>query len=245
MHRARPLALLALLLAGAPADAETLSRPPPETVGLLSLPELTGIDGDPCADFTPAAFALHDAPETGAGNGTRALGRSPERLPDGGCRPLAPQWLEGGRQSGDLPLMEHGYETASLIVLETRAPWYRIALPEGSAWLRAEHGRFRDLVDLYADGLTYLTAAWDGELCDGPDAAAACARADAERLHREGQDAVTVLNWAQMPNGLWLEVELISSPCLTDVQRTLPIRGWLRAYGRERRPVVWFHSRGC
>lgn len=245
MPRARPAALLAALVWIAPAGAETLSEPPPGTVGLLSVAELTGADGDPCAAFTPGSLALHDAPDEAPDDGARLLGLRPQTLPDGGCRPLAPQWLAGGEAGREIPLMEHGYETVSLIVLDTRAPWYRIALPEGSAWLRADHGHYRDLVDLYADGLTYLTTAWDGELCDGPDPEAACARADAQRLHREALDAVTVLTWAQMPDGLWLEVELITSPCSTDVQRRLPIRGWLRAHGRDRRPTVWFHPRGC
>jgi len=237
--------LLGAALAVTPVLAETLhGEPPPGTVGLLSLPQILGGDGGVCAQADEATVALFEAP--GGEPRDDLLHSEPGRPSSmGGCHD-GEAWREGS-DGARAPawLMEHGYQAVSLIVIEPRPPWYRIAMPGAGAWVNAPHGRYRDLVDLYADGLTFLTSAWDGALCDGPDEQRACAVADVERLHREQHDAVEVLGWAQRPDGLWLEIRVISSPCLTDVQRTLPLRGWIPAQGRNRVPNVWFHSRGC
>lgn len=232
-------AVLALLLTG-PASAQTRHGDPPAgTTGLLTVPEIAGGELGYCGDFAAVPLPLHDTPESGA-NGAYLQSSGAASCPG----ELSSVHHADGRQA-ELPLMEHGYEAASLIVLEARPPWYRIALADGSAWVKAGHGHYRDLVELYADGLTYLTAAWTGELCDGPDGDRVCAMADIQRLHDEHQDSVEVLDWARMPDGLWLEVQLTTSPCHTDLQRTLPIRGWLRAQGDGQAPNVWFYSRGC
>lgn len=218
--------------------------PPPGTVGLLSIPAALGGDNGLCFGHEPAAIAVFGNPEETDQQG-HLIGERPAASPEGGCTG-SDLWridAQGARHSQ--PWMEHGYEAGSLIVLEARAPWYRVALDDGSAWLSSADGHYRPLVELYAEGLNRLTASWDGELCDGPDADRVCAIADAARLRERQHDSVEVIGAAEMPDGLWLEVEVVTSPCLTDVQRTLPIRGWLRAHAGNRTPTVWFYSRGC
>lgn len=218
--------------------------PPPGTVGLLSIPAALGGDNGLCFEHEPAAIALFANPEETDQQG-HLIGERPAAAPEGGCAGSELWRIDAQGVRHPQPWMEHGYEAGSLIVLEARAPWYRVALDDGSAWLASAEGRYRPLIELYAEGLNRLTSAWDGALCDGPDADRICAIADAARLRENQYDSVEVIGAAEMPDGLWLEVELIISPCLTDVQRSLPIRGWLRAHAADRTPNVWFYSRGC
>ena len=243
---------IALLLAivVVPTNAvELLNRPTAGIQGLLSTPDILGGDAGVCANGNASTLPIHDAPNADANPIGRVLVSPATREPDGGCRIGSVLFDPAPRDDPPdtpVPMLEHGYEAASLIVLDARPPWFRVALGQaGDGWLHSEHGHYRTLVDLYRDGLTYLTDTWDGELCDGPDPERACAIADAARLHHEQQDAVTVTASAEIAGETWIEVELITSPCRTDSQYTLPIRGWLRARDSAGRPNVWFHARGC
>lgn len=242
------IALAAGMAAGCLSDdvhaAVRHGDPPPGTVGLLSIPAALGGDNGLCFEHEPAAIALFADPEETDQQG-HLIGERQAAAPEGGCAGSELWRIDAQGARHPQPWMEHGYEAGSLIVLEARAPWYRVALDDGSAWLSSADGHYRPLIELYAEGLNRLTSAWDGALCDGPDADRVCAVADAARLRENQYDSVEVIGAAEMPDGLWLEVEVITSPCLTDVQRRLPIRGWLRAHAADRTPNVWFYSRGC
>jgi hypothetical protein len=74
--------------------------------------------------------------------------------------------------SGDiLEAREYGYEETGALVFARDGGWYLVKTTEGvTGWLApADSGPFHSLESLLEDGLTYLTAAWDGFLSTAPD----------------------------------------------------------------------------
>jgi hypothetical protein len=111
------------------AQNQTEERP----AGLLALPEIFG--DYPCESITPKKVNLY---------ATASKERSPiaviERLnapkadgPDCEVSEVVVRRLSNGT-TGKLPTDESGYEYSKAVVYQQSGNWFRIAIPQGSAW---------------------------------------------------------------------------------------------------------------
>ena len=230
-----PVLSLTLALA-APTQA---SQP---IIGLLTLPEVFG--EFPCDRFTPQEVRLYPAPDSSASIGAIRVERNSAFPPGGGCEGLrVAVHRQGTIEALPLPTLEYGYETPAAIVLRQRGRWFEVRLSDGAAWVHASgRDEYLPLRQLLAEGLTYLTGAWDGRLGASPGAPAS---APAERGGRD-EWSVRVTDLREIEDVLWVEVELLSdSPCTSIEDPSVRARGWLPAHAPSGELNVWFYSRGC
>lgn len=236
----RPGALLAVALlpacppGGLAADGH---GPAPGLIGLLTPPAVA--DGPPgCHRIdTRATLPVH----ADADGGSRQLGHVrfvPWAESTTDCHSVHARFVDAAGAQRPIPVHESGYEEKVLPVLARNGDWYRIPLGDGDGWIRAPRDfRYDSLDRLVLDGLAYLTGAWEGQLCDLPDASACRAFTGAER-------DVRVLEVGELDGVRWWRIEILTPHC-REGEGVALASGWIPAYGRERRPSVWFWSRGC
>ena len=231
--------VVVLLLSSALLSQPALAQE--RVIGLLALPEVFGRGA--CDRFTPRPVELRARPQ-GPVVGTVLVVKPWTHHSDGGC-----EGLEVGVRASraatvqPLPTMEYGYEEPGAVVLERREMWFRVRLTVGSAWLQASaQDEFYGLEQLFDDGLTYLTEAWNGEVAASPGSAGRSAKSP--RLG--GNQPVRVRRASREKEGLWFLVDIMShSVCEGDGEPTVADQGWVPAYGKADSPTIWFHSRGC
>ena len=237
MRRGRLALAPALLLVSALASASGTGLPS-GLAGLLSPAQVP--DGAPgCVRAsTKQRLAVHTGPDEGAER-VGALVFRPWREPEQGCEAVEAR-LEptGGGEPEPVATLESSYEVAALPVLEARGDWLRVALGDGSGWVRRPaDASYEPFPVLLRDKLAYTTADWDRELCRGPGES--CRRVDAVP-----EQPVRVVAERQRDGEAWIEVELTTDVCRGDEPKVIA-RGWMRAHGDGDRPAAWFHSRGC
>jgi len=97
--------------------------------------------------------------------------------------------------------------------------------------------------ELVADGLAYLTGAWDGALRDAPSIAAIAKRVDG--AGPEASSDVDVLEVREVGGVTWLEVALLAPGRCREATATVVVSGWVPALSASGEPNAWFHARGC
>ena len=76
-----------------------------------------------------------------------------------------------GNADEELPTEESGYEIQAVIVYQQSGLWFRVALPQGSAWvLRSSNADFEPFPELLGHNLAYLRKGWDGSWWQTPGA---------------------------------------------------------------------------
>lgn len=212
-------------------------EPPAGLIGLLTPPLVA--DGPPgCHRIaTRTRLAVFDAPG-GHGHRLGELRFVPWAESTTDCNSVHPRFTDEAGTPKPIPEFESGYEENALPVLEHHGDWYRIPLNDGDGWIHAPPGfRYDSLDRLLFHGLTYLTGAWEGRLCDLPDASTCRAFAGTEH-------DVRVLEARELDGMRWWRIQILTPHC-QEGEGVALAGGWIPAYGHERRPTVWFWSRGC
>ncbi len=238
LRSSRVLGGAAALLVGLRCAPDALAQTT-RVIGLLNLPAIVG---DGCG--APGAFpiSLYD-------------GRSTSRPPVAAIR------MAGDSQHGcslvvrrtgesadrELPSLESDYEIPAAIVYERSAPWFRIALPNGSAWLlHAREADFLPYPNLLTNRLAYVRAGWDEVLRDSPDSPRGIQTLTAAWKTYSAKDVpVDVLGSRRVRGVLWLHVRLRDETCGDALEGVEPLTGWVPAYRLSGDTSVWFYSRGC
>lgn len=212
-------------------------------IGLLTLPAVFG--DAPCDQFTPEVIPLYPEPGSQEDIGVIRVDRYWTFPEVGGCMGLLVNvHMEDAESASKLPTREYAYEAPAAVVLEKRDQWFRVRLPEGSAWLEASgEEEYYPLEELLVDRLTYVAHAPDSPLSDQPGAPAAEGRDDPVVSTR---DEVRVLESREVDGELWTHIEVMShSVCHGGERPTVVARGWMPAYAPSGEPAIWFYSRGC
>jgi hypothetical protein len=166
--------------------------------------------------------------------------------PEYGCGLLVKR--AGTYSEEELPTEESGYEIAAAVALERRGQWFRIAVPQGSAWIdRGNANDFLPYPQLLARRMAYLRNDWDGQLRQ-----TAGFRFPTEPLpvewkeHVPKQVGIEFLGMTRVGNDDWIRVQFTTEGCVDDTLKMLkPVQGWLPAYRSDGAPTAWFYSRGC
>jgi hypothetical protein len=224
-------------------------------VGLVNVPELVG---GGCGPEVPATIALYSAPSAEKppiGSiefvvaGRKAQGVS--------CEFARVALQRAGAPSAEaMPMEESGYEIPAAIAYERVGKWFRIALPDGSGWIRRDvEAHFLPYPELLQDQLTHLTSGWDGTLRSTAGGVSAKAmspklKSFLKKLKDDGgEDAaglvdVDVLASRRVGGEMWIQVRVTDGHCGDDESVTLDT-GWVPAYRATGKPSVWFYARGC
>ena len=236
-------ALLFFFMSSVGTQAQTnweyLERSPEPIIGLLDLPDIVG-DGCGASQkrATGRVFSLPAA--TGTHIGTIYL----RDEGTAGCR-LTVERTGGSKEHA--PTLESGYEIAAAIVYERRGSWFRIALNEGSAWIRrTDSTDFLPYPDILRENLSHIQQGWDGVLRDTPGSSGKIKNVPAGWTARSHQlIAIEFLNSRRVGNELWIYVQLMIERCGQSVEGVAITTGWIPAYRANRSPSAWFSSRGC
>jgi hypothetical protein len=213
-------------------------------VGLLDLPDVTAnFADDVCASTESLAGRLYDTPAR-AGTATGVVYK--RNHPEYGCGLFFKR--AGTSREEELPSEESGYEIAAAVVYERRGLWFRIAVPQGSAWIeRANDADFLPYPQLLSRQLAYLGNDWDGQLRQ-----TAGFKFPIDPLPFEWKAQVPkpieieVLGVTRVGNDDWIHVQFTTDRCGDDALSLLkPVQGWLPAYRSDGATNAWFHSRGC
>jgi hypothetical protein len=219
-----------------------------QVVGLLRLPDVFGESA--CAPFTPKDVNLYATPSLQA----RAVGTirvvNPPREPNReDCTELRVIVRHSNSNSDEeLPTNESDYEEKAAIVYERSGQWFRIALQNGSAWIRRDNaGGFLRYPDLVATGerLTYLRAGWNGMLWTDPSNQQSVKAPAAWQDLGTTEIPVTVVSTRTIRGGVWLKLRFELESCGQSLGNVPPLEGWLPAYWSSGETAVWFYSRGC
>jgi hypothetical protein len=208
-------------------------------LGLLSLPEVFG--ARECAPFEPSAIELHDSPGDAHVIATIEVDRNWSFAPHGGCEGLEVS-VHKGAQKDTLPTREYDYEMPAAIVVGQRDGWFKVKIPEGSAWLKPSVvDKFMPLSELFEEftGVTEINMSFSGRLSNAPRAASGPIM-----MRVTPSQPVHVLEIRDE----WIHVEVMSnSPCTAgnDGPPQVISQGWLPLHDQKGEPTVWFSSRGC
>jgi hypothetical protein len=234
--------LLALaLVCGASARAQFESAG--GIIGLLPLPELQ--DSESCARLEARDVQLYERAGGGPAVGiVRVVRRAPAPT-DGSCEGRVATALRGAPQAfQDLPMLEAEYAAPAAIVLEAAAPWFRIALPKGSAWIRVDAvDRYRPVEKLLRDRLTYLRTEVSQVLHASADAASPVLAVPGAP---PASTNVEILEALRVGDRLWFKVQTLSEePCSGEPIREPVVVGWTPFHDAAGQPILWFYARGC
>jgi hypothetical protein len=248
LRRAKSVAAIiafACLWTSASAQRRFVSeqRPRERVIGLLDLPDITGNYADAACAPKQAAVQLYEKPSAAAG----LIGAISLRMhPEYGCSILFKRTPTSSEQ--ELPTEESGYEIAAAVVYERRGRWFRIAVPQGSAWIeRTNVDDFLPYPQLLTRKLAYLRDDWDGQLRRTAGSNSPTEPLPVEwRAQVSRQIGVEVLGTRRVGNEDWIRVRFALDRCGDESVRKLPpVQGWLPAYRSNGTPSAWFHSRGC
>lgn len=248
MRRARGLLFAAALVVGlgamraeAPAAQDPFDRSA-GLIGLLPLPEVFG--ESVCTPFQPKPIPLFATATATAPIGEIRVTKPWRFAPEGGCEGLEVRVFHGDVAATELPILEYGYEEVAAIVLARSAGRAQIALASGVAWLaEGDSPRFIPVERLLAEGLTYLRSGALALLRRAPVL-------DASRLDLTGATdpelIVRTLETRRVAGALWVRVTLLEeNDCTGERTGVRADTAWVPFHGADRRPTVWFYSRGC
>jgi hypothetical protein len=241
-----PVALCLVCMAtGVTAQRWYVSRNQPDerVIGLLDLPDVTRNYADDACESSNVTVPLAAEPSTaGRSVGVVSLRNHPEY----GCSLLFKR--TGTSTEEQLPSEESDYEIAAAVVYERRGRWFRIAVPEGSAWIeRTNADGFYPYPQLLLQRLAYLRNDWDGQLRQTAGFGSPTAPLPLEWKERiPRQIGVEVLAVQRISSEDWIHVRFAIERCGDDTLGELkPVEGWLQAYRSDGIPAAWFYSRGC
>ena len=214
-------------------------------IGPLDLPGVTrNFSDDACLSTESLGVQLHSTPSnTGAALGVVYTRNHPEY----GCGLF---FKRAGTSTEEyLPSEESGYEIAAAVVYERRGRWFRIALPQGSAWIeRANDTDFLAYPGLLSRRLAYLRRDWDGQLRQraGVDFPTLPLPTEWKERLRIKEIGIDVLCMTRVGNEDWMHVRFSTDRCGDATLKMLrPVQGWVQAYRADGRTTGWFYSRGC
>ena len=212
-------------------------------IGLLALPDVTrNFSDDECRSTEAMSAQLYSAPSKGV-----ALGAVYKRNhPEYGCGLL---FKRAGMSTEEyLPSEESGYEIAAAVVYERRGPWFRIAIPQGSAWIEGTNENdFLSYPLLLSKRMAFLRNDWDGQLRQSPGFGFPTAPIPPEwTQHIPRQIGIDVLGLTRVNNDDWIHVRFATERCGDSTVTMLKqVEGWLPAYRLSGTTTAWFYSRGC
>jgi hypothetical protein len=222
---------------------QTEERP----VGLVALPEIFG--DYPCEPITAKPLQLYASPSR-ASSSIAIIERKPGTKPSDGpdCEETEAivRRVDNGR-IGPLLTDESGYEYTKAVVYERSGNWFRIATPDGSAWIERPNAEgFMAYPEALAseEFLTYLRPNWDGRIWTTPGSATPATAPVAWRALAKDDIAVRVLTTQVIRGEKWVRVRFEAEVCGRTLS-SVPLEGWLPAYRDARTTSVWFWSRGC
>jgi hypothetical protein len=215
-----------------PAAAEPNPRMPEALpgedamIGLLAIP---GVFGSPESAEAGGTFQRRPVPVYAA--------------PEQGARKLG----EPGAAE-DFESMEYTYEGLAAVVYAQRPGWYQVGLADGRrGWISAKSpSEFFPASALLTRRLAYLNEHWNRKVWESPTTY----RGWNSKLKQTGTESrveipVNILDSRRVGNGLWLQIEtLTSSPCEAG-QPMVVDRGWIPAYAQSGALVAGYFSRGC
>jgi hypothetical protein len=213
-------------------------------VGLLDLRDVTGnYADDACGSKGLMTVQVYSGPSSvGAASGAIYMREHQEY----GCGLLFKR--QGSPKEEELPTEESDYEVAAAIVHERRGRWFRIAVPQGSAWIeRTNASDFLPYPQILTKRLSYLRSDWDGQLRQGAGVRFPLRPLPAEwKAQVPRQIGIEVLGVTRVGTDDWIRVRFETERCGDDTVSTLkPLEGWLPAQRSDGSPSAWFHSRGC
>ena len=218
-------------------------QPNERVLGLLDLPDVTKNYADDACDSKTISVQLYSQPSTaGPAIGVIYMRKHPEY----GCGLLFNRAQTSSEE--ELPTEESGYEIAAAVVHERRGRWFRVAVPQGSAWIeRANADDFLPYPQLLARRLAYLRNDWDGQLRQTAGFGSSTEPLPLEwKEHVPKQIGIDVLGMTRIDNDDWIHVRFANERCGDDTLRILkPVQGWLPVYRSNGTPAAWFYSRGC
>lgn len=232
-------AALALLAITARAQVDDL---PAGLLGLVALPEV--FSDASCNPHKPQDIPLYAAPDD------RARGRAPvgritvmqpmEMLAPGSCNGSVAQlrWADG-KTSDEWPIKESSYEERAAVVVGRRGDMLQITTDRAPAWIhRPNLAGF-----LAADKLL------QAQLLEVPNDLRPLARTapgGAQRIHLAWRPRSAAFIQAREIKGeTWLQLEVRRSETCTDTETPPKARIWVPFHDAQRRPTLWFYSRGC
>jgi len=206
-------------------------------IGLLTLPQVFG--AGPCTPFEPSRIPLYAQPRAQKPIALIQVDRYWTFHQNGGCAGLEVRVHESGRPAAELPTQEYDYEAPAAVVVAHDGEWFQIRTSGRPLWMKATtENTYQSLVHLLRpENLTFLTRSWDESIHTAPGGSRAKVPAVAPETFVEVRDSRTV------SGELWLLVETTDNGCTEE--KAPRVRGWVRAYGRNDAPAVWFYSRGC
>jgi hypothetical protein len=213
-------------------------------VGLLDLPDVTtNFSDDACLSTESVRAQLYSTPSrTGAAIGTVYKRKHPEY----GCGLV----FKRARTSieEELPSEESRSDIAAAVVYERRERWFRVAVPQGSAWIeRANADDFLSYPLLLSRRHAYLRNDWNGQLRQTAGFEFPIAPLPIEWKGRvTKQIGIEVLRMTRVGSDDWILVRFSTDRCGDATVKMLkPVQGWLPAYRSDGTTTAWFHSRGC
>jgi hypothetical protein len=214
-----------------------IAQPGGHVMGLLSLGR---IEGPLCGTPPPVEIALYATPDAAGPIGSIRADRSPASDKECYRAILNVRWRADGRVQR-LPTEEYEEEEPlAAIVLERRDRWFKVQVPEGTAWIRAsDSDEYFSLQQLLVKRPAYLTDAWDGMLAKAPGGPG---RSDIDR--QRTYVPVRFVESRVFRGALWLRISLLSHTIYesADPPRVLAT-GWVPAHDGVGNVVVWFNSR--
>ncbi len=219
-------------------------RPDGRVIGLLDLPDVTkDFADDACRSTELTAAPVYSQPSRDGA----AIGAVYKRNhPEYGCGLLFKRSETSTEE--ELPTSESDYEIASAVVYERRARWFRIAVPQGSAWIeQANDEAFLPYPQLLSRRMAFLRNDWDGQLRRTAGFGFPSEPLPVEwKEHVPRQIGIEILGVTRVGNDDWIHVRLVNERCGDDTLKTLkPVQGWLPAYRPDGMTAAWFYSRGC
>jgi hypothetical protein len=213
-------------------------------IGLLNLGDLVG---GGCGRAESRSIDMYDGPSAAS----RRIGwlefRVTDRTPDGASCGSAEFTIhpDGGRADEQLPTEESGYEVQAAVVYERDRDWYRIAIQNGSAWVRRESADdFAAYPEILVGSSSYIRQGWDGRLWQLPGEREAAIPASWMAIL--GRDVnVEVIGFRQVRGVRWVQVRIATEVCGRTYEGVSATTGWIPAYRSSGEPSLWFYSRGC
>jgi hypothetical protein len=144
--------------------------------------------------------------------------------------------------------LEYGYESLGVVTLERTRDWFRVQLePAGTGWIQpSDHQTFHPLENLLRNGLTYLTAAWDGVIYESPTHTSTKSAIQATWRQRLGAEiSVETLESRKIDGELWFRIDLLQESMCSGSEPQAFASGWVPAHSPSGQATIWFWSRGC